>query len=203
MNPKLLNQSVEVFNTLEKWNALFEVHDHSEEIMEHWLAIGAKALREEFDANPSQGWECQKWDAEHEVRWNLADFGREAIGIGFGWGKWEFHLHFKGNKPNCKVCAERLLKTTEFRRLLAVFGTQEIIRGRSRDGSLAYDVTFNPFSNAADAEPRIREVAWHAAHQTADFVEKMSAKIRQFTENKKLTSLLIDLNQRSGIKAAK
>ena len=197
MNTKLQGQSVEIFNSLEKWNALFELHEQTSEIMNYWLAIGAKALIAEFKDNPSSGWVCQRWDQGHEVRWHLKEFGRESIGIGFGWTTWEFHLHLQGGSKDILNRAGVLLKTPEFQPLLAVFESQDNAPRRSGEGSLACDVTFNPYSGVSAAEQRRRELAWQAAHETANFAGKMSSVIRQITENSTLTALLRDLNLRA------
>ena len=45
MKQQLIKQSVEIFNTQDKWDALFEIHNQSTSIIGHWLTIGARALR--------------------------------------------------------------------------------------------------------------------------------------------------------------
>lgn len=194
MNIKLLEQSVEIFGSLEKWEALFELYEQTGQIMNYWLATGAKALIEEFKNNPSLGWECRKWDQDYEVRWHLEKFGRDSIGIGFGWPTWEFHLHILRRSKDEQNCAAEILKKPEFQPLLAVFGSQDNVPRRTGEGSLACDVTFNPYSGVAAANERRRALAWQAAHQTEDFVRMMAAKIREVTDNPVLMELVQRIN---------
>ena len=197
MNTKLLEESVGIFNSPEKWNALFELYEQTGQIMDYWLAKGAKALIADFIANPSQGWVCQRWDQDHEVRWYLDQFGRESIGIGFGWPTWEFHLFVKGGNKVKQNLAAELLKNPEFQPLLKVFGPQDNLPRRTGDGSLACNVTLNPIGSMTAAEPRRRELAWLAAHQTDEFVRGMSSEVRQITDNSTFTALVRDLNLRT------
>ncbi len=198
MNPKLKEQSIAIFESLEKWNALFELYEQTNQIMDYWLSIGAKALIAEFKSNPPSGWNCQQWDQPHEVRWHLTEFGLESIGVGFGWNTWEFHLHLRGANKDVQNRAGSLLREPEFQPLLAVFGSQDNTPPRFRAGSIACDVTFNPYnSGQTSPEHRRRELAWQAAHQTEDFVGRMSSIVRRITENSTLTALLRDLNLRA------
>jgi hypothetical protein len=197
MNTKLLAESVGIFNSPEKWNALFELHEQTGQIMDHWLSIGAKALIDDFKNNPSPGWVCRKWDQDHEVRWHLETFEEKPIGIGFGWSTWEYHLFIWRGCVEKQNRAAELLKKTEFQALLKVFGPQDNVPRRTGNGSLACDVTLNPIGSMTAPEPRRRELAWLAAHQTEEFVRRMSSVIRQITDNSTFTALLEELNRRA------
>ncbi len=72
MNKELLKQSMQIFDTQDKWEALFEIHNQSKDIIEHWLTIGAIALRKSFADDPV--WGCERWGVERDTRWYLKEF---------------------------------------------------------------------------------------------------------------------------------
>ncbi len=189
MNKELLDASVDVFDSLEKWNALFEIHKEADGIVEHWLTIGARAMEDAFNKQPSPGWVCEKWDKQHERRWYLAKFGPKSIGIGFGWPKWEFHLHAKGSEKFDGEKAVALLQTLRFGSLRAKF--PENFR---EGGCFAGNTTFLPYGPCRD---RKLQIAWYAAHKPKDFAEKMLAMVRDITACNELTELVSELNELS------
>ena len=200
-NNEFLDQSIAIFNTIDKWNALFEIHAQSDDIMGHWLKIGAQALRQHFAAHPSTGWECACWELERDSRWHLTEFGPGSVGIGFGWVPVEFHLHLGSADEFDREVVTSLLASERFRPLVALFGSQTVPPWRVSEGSLASDRTINPYGGASDDATRYRSVSWHAAHETADYVEQMASIIRQITDNEAITDLLRDLNRLSKRKA--
>lgn len=193
MNKELLEQSISIFDTQDKWDALFEIHNHSTEIIDYWLTIGARALRDSFAGD--RLWECEKWDCARDTRWCLKEFRTESVGIGFGWIEVELHLHLKDSKSYDYKRAVELLTSTRFKPLLELFElkTPPI---RIGDGSLAYNNTINHFSGAADTQVRQRELAWMAANKTEDYVKKMGGIIRRLTDNDIYTKLFCELNQK-------
>lgn len=192
MNKELLKQSVPIFNTQDKWEALFEIHNHSNDIINHWLTIGALALRESFADNAI--WGCEKWGVERDTRWYLNECGSQSVGIGFGWIEVELHLHLSNSPTYDYNRAAELLLAPAFKPLLELFELNTPPRYVS-DGGLAYNATLNPFSGAADTQVRQRELAWLAAHKTGDYVRKMGGIIRRLTDDPSHTGLFRELNR--------
>lgn len=155
MKQQLIRQSAGIFNTQDKWDALFEIHNHSREIIDHWLTIGARALRESF-ANDS-GWGCEQWSpCGRDTRWFLKNDASKSLGIGFGWTEVELHLHLISPADADLTQAVTLLESQEFKPLLELF---ELVTSPPRypnDGSVAYNLTINPFSGAGDTQVRLR-----------------------------------------------
>lgn len=196
-NHLLLQQSAQIFNSLEKWNALFEIHDLSGQIIRLWMAKGAEALRADFAARPSEHWNCEVWEAKHETIWFLRDLGRDSISLVYAWETWEFHLLFKAPAPFDETMAKQILGQDAFQSLVANFDPEEV---PSKDGKyrpLASDSTFNPFGDSSEKLPRQRELAWYAAHESDRFVEEMSNRVRKITDDSTLTALIRDLNSRA------
>lgn len=193
-NRQLLQQSVSIFDTLEKWNALFEIHSLAGQIIETWMEEGACALRSDFAGRPSADWTCEEYEAKRETVWYLSELGRDSISLVFAWPLWEFHLIFKAPAPFDETEAKRLLGTDEFQPLLANFNPDEVLNKAGGYRSLASDSTFNPLSNVSEEPTRLRELAWYAGHKTDRFVDEMSKHVRRITDNRTLTALVMELN---------
>jgi hypothetical protein len=194
MNKELLKQSISIFDTQDKWNALFEIHNQNNEIIDYWLTIGARALRDNFAGDLL--WGCEKWGYERDTRWYLKEFGTESLGIGFGWIEVELHLHLKDSQSYDYKRASELLSHTSFMPLLDLFELKTPPK-HVVDGGLAYNDTINPFSGATDTQIRQRELAWLAANKTKEYVEKMGGIIRRLTADDIHTGLFRELNLKS------
>ena len=192
MNQELLKHSITIFDTQEKWEALFEIHAQTQAIIKHWLTIGAHALRKEFAENAA--WGCEIWEDERDSRWYLNEFGKESVGIGIGWPEVGLHLHLKDSPGYRREVAVDLLKSPVFLPLMESLELKTPPKYVS-DGGLAYNETFNPFSGALDTQVRQRELAWQAAHRTEDYVRKMGAIIRRLTDDPTLTGLFSEFNR--------
>ena len=197
MKSPLLAQSVQIFGTLEKWNALFEIHGAAEAIMENWFEVGATALRHDFAKRPSTGWTCLEWENKRETKWVLSTFGSNSIHLGFGWPTWEYHLIFTAPAPYDEAKAKLLLKEPEFQPLVSCFDPEGTSSKSGGYHTLASDLTFNPFSGTGERDLRKRELAWYAAHDTRRFVDEMSSRVRLITDDPTLTALVGELNRRS------
>ncbi|MEY4482986.1 MAG: hypothetical protein RL693_438 [Verrucomicrobiota bacterium] len=182
MNKELLEKSIEIFDTQDKWKALFEISQ--DVIIGHWLTIGAKALRKSFENDPV--WGCEKWGSERDTCWHLKDkeYGRESLRIGLGYPTVELHLHLNNSQSYSYGRAKELIKSKEFKPLLELFELNTPPKKYAIiDGGLAYNAILNPFSGNTDTEVRRRELAWIASHETDDYVKEMGGWIRRLTDD--------------------
>lgn len=190
MNQELLKHAPKIFDTLDKWNALFEIHRQTDAIIEAWLTQGAEALQKSYANDPN--WGCKEWGSKRDTRWYLKGC-EECVGIGLGWPGVELHLYL-ANQVASYDDAFDLLKTAKFQPLLHTLDLQTP-SSRKGDGSLASNTTFNPCTDATDWQERRRELAWQAGRTTDEYVKKMGGKIRLLTDNAALTALFRELNQ--------
>ena len=197
INRDLLQQSVRIFDSQEKWNALFEIYSQSNDIIQAWMETGAEALRSDFAARPSVGWTCVEWEAKRETKWFISDLGRDSICLAFAWPYWEIHLFYKLPAEFDETEAKRLVSLDEFRPLRALFAPEKTPDRGGKYRLLASDSTFNPFSGLSEEPLRQRELAWYAAHETDRFVKEVSNRMRQITDDAALTKLVRDLNRRA------
>jgi hypothetical protein len=194
----IITESRIVFGSLEKWTALYEINQQLPAIIDHWLTSGAVALRKDFEAKPCQEWKCSDWGSKRDSRWYLADLGWDSVGFGFGWGEFEFHLHLETGGSHDWQKAIALIAKPEFEPLLSIFEARySNTPHRSRDGSLCSDRCFNPFSDTQDPNLRRHIIAWHAIHDQASFIEKMSNKVRQITGDPSISGLIRKLSLQS------
>jgi hypothetical protein len=194
---ELVRQSVKIFDKLEKWNALFEIHSQSDAIMNAWLDIGAEALRKDFKARPSPSWTCAQWEGRYETKWYLSELGCDSIFLGYGWPSFEFHLIFQDPANFAEAASKRVLQEPAFEPLVDAFDREEASAKRGNYHSLACDATFNPFGSDTDALERRRELTWYAAHETDYFVIEMSRHVRRITDDPAMTALVRELNRRA------
>ena len=189
---KLIQNSQAIFDTLEKWDAFNELQQLNAQIVEHWLAVGTKKLRENIMPNLSKDWSWKPWGNERDTRWYLEAFGFGSLSIGFGW-RYQFHLHLiDANRFDSKWIDEQL-KTPKYAKLLTPFGFDP--RLDFGYGSKAMERNYNfTFENPNVDNIPIHELAWYAAHRTEDFVKQAAIKIKRFTSDLEMTDLLKELN---------
>ncbi len=195
MNKELLKQTVEIFDTEEKWDAFFEIQNEIENITNYWLKIGARALRSSFQNDPK--WKCEPWAVEErDTHWYLSEFGSNSVGIGIGWPEVEMHLFLPTEQSEYRLDeARRILQTLEFAPLLQVLSLK-IDSPRGNEGSLAFNSSFNPINGETDRVMRQRLLAWAAGHpEDSKYVDRMGAYIRQLTANTELTALFRKFNR--------
>lgn len=194
----IISESKAIFNSLEKWLAVYEINQQLPAIIHGWLTAGAVALRRDFETKSCHEWKCSHWGCQRDSRWYLADLGWDSVGFGFGWPEFEFHLHLETGGSHDWQKAISLIANPEFEPLLSIFDARySNTPHRSREGSLCSDRCFNPFSDAQDTYLRMHIIAWHAIHDQANFVENMSNKVRQITGNPSISGLIRKLNLQS------
>ena len=199
MKTNLIEESENVFKSLERWTAFYEIERQVGPIIDHWLTKGARALRQNFADHPSPSWNCSDWGSPRDTRWYLdGEQGKHSISIGIGWPNFELHLFHGGCDQECREQALKVLESKTFEPLRALTGSPEFNAERKREGCILSVRDFNPFDEVADTTLRSRVIAWNAVNQTTEFVTKVSTKIRQITENPEIVRLIRKLSQQCG-----
>ena len=197
MKTNPIEEAANVFNSIDRWTAFYEMQQKIVPITEHWLTMGAVALRQEFAVRPSPSWKCADWGGTRDTRWFFdEEGGKQMIGIGIGWFDFELHLFHGGYDQEARKGALEVLESHCFEPLRILTGSPETRSAQKKEGSILSIQNFNPFDEVADPVLRQRIIAWHAGNNTAKFVEKTSAKIRQITENPEIVRLIRELNKK-------
>jgi len=194
MKSNLIEEAAKVFHSVERWTAFCEIEKQIGNIMLEWMTLGAKALRRDFADHPSPCWKCSDWGSPRDTRWQLQDLGEQSIGIGIGWPSFELHLFHGGGDPHVRERALTLLELPTFEPLRSLTGSPEYRAEQKKYGCILSIRDFSPFDEEADSSLRQRMIAWQAGNQTPDFVVKVSARIRQVTENPDIVALIRNLN---------
>ncbi len=194
MSRNLIEEAHNVFNSIDRWIAFYEIQQQVDKIIDCWLTTGATALRQDFADHSSPSWKCCTWGVPWETRWYLDD-QKDSINIGLGWREFELHLFHGGRDQQICQRALEVLKSNTFEPLRTLIGAEENRANRKEEGSIFSVPYFNPFGEEADPILRQRRIAWMAVNETAIFVEKVSGKIRQITENQTIVELIRDLNR--------
>lgn len=199
MKQDIIQEAVNIFDTPEKWEAFYEMEKERPKIINHWLALGAKELREEFRKSPGN-WQCDIWGAERDTRWNLSDLGGGSINVGIGWETFEFHLFDLRNNDEIWQKTTGLLEEPDFRYLRERIGPRCYRATWQKEHLLLADLNFDPLETGADSGFRPRLIAWHAGQKTPSFfVKKTLAWIRGIIEDKEVVRLIRELNKRSSV----
>lgn len=200
----LIEEATIVFQDLNRWTAFYEIEQQIGHIMDHWLTIGADAVRRHFDESPCGAWKCASWGDARDTRWYLSGDGlpgEEGICIGIGWREFELHLFHGGRDPEVRDRALALVQSPEFEPLRSLTGSQEIRTDRRKEGSILSVRDFSPFAEISDSGLRSRVIAWHAARAIEDstFVTRVSARIRQIIDNPLIVGLISDLDRQANL----
>lgn len=195
MKSNLTEDAAKVFQSLERWTAFYEIEQQIGTIVAQWLTEGAKALRTDFANRPSPLWTCSDWASRRDTRWQLEGLSEQSIGIGIGWPTFELHLFHGGSDAGVRERAATLMELPMFEPLRNLTGVPEYRSEQRKYGSILSMRDFNPFDEEADSGLRLRTIAWKAGNQTAEFVAKVSSRIRQITEDLEITRLILELNR--------
>ncbi|MEP2774427.1 MAG: hypothetical protein ABJQ29_15635 [Luteolibacter sp.] len=191
MKQHLTKKAAEWFNDPDSWKSFLELIPLVPDIEEHWFNEATGSLRKHFSDKPCPGWSFLAWDGlARDTWWFLEEFGRDAVGIGYGW---RYHLCFgvaSGNKVDRSALVEAL-KQDVYKPLVEAFG-------RTDPPEFGFPLEqYGNFSFGMENDGNVigAELAWCAGHRTEEFVEQAASKIEAFTLDPKSTELLRKLNR--------
>jgi len=198
MQKELLNQTLDLFDTPEKWYAFIEMANQKESMKMHYFKKVSTMVYKYFMENPVKGWVCETWNNHNlELRWYLEDFGKNSLALGIGWW-FQFVLHltdtnsFDTNKINELLKTDYAIFLSKFDRIDRQFEQNcKIVEDRNYVFNSPYDYNFN--------ESQVDYLAWFAGNQTDKFAEQIIRKVEVFRQNENLTKMLYELNQRAQI----
>jgi len=198
MEKELYNQSLEMFDTAEKWIAFTDLAKQKDNFRNTYLNRAAQALFKYFTSNPVEGWTCEVWHNNViDLRWYLTDFGKDSLALGVVWN-YHFTLHlmnklrFDTNKVDALLKTEYSLIMSSFDRVDRQFEPE--IKVMENRNYVFGDPCDSNFENEY-----IDRLAWYAGNQTEKFVSQIINKVERFTKNEKLTKMLYEINKRSEI----
>jgi len=193
MNEHLTKKAAKWFNNLQTWESFVELSLLQRDIEKVWFEAATEKLRKYFTQYSSPGWTFEDWGAATDTWWFLEEFGKESIGIGFGWCYLFCFGVYYGNRIDRSSLTENLKKKA-YQPLIEKFGRQD--KTDERGAEVMTFVQYGDFSfdSPLDMKLPIHELAWYAGNKTDLFVNQAVAKIEAFTCNAEITALLRQLN---------
>jgi hypothetical protein len=189
MSEYLAQHAAKWFDELETWQSFVDLIPLKEAIEDVWIDQATEALRQHFRQNHCQGWNFCEWGHRRDTWWFLEEFGRESVGIGFGW---KYHFCF-GVAFGGRIDRDRVtqaLQQETYRDLRRAFG--RIDNTGWNNCALEQSGDFR-FGSARDHRLPPHELAWYAGFQTSEFVRQAAAKVEAFVDPD-ITALLCKLN---------
>lgn len=191
MQNEFLHQASKLFPTFDHWQSFLELADKKDSIWESWFTEATVKIRRHFVETLPTEWACEPFGVTHrDTRWFLREFGLDSLGLSFS-NHYRFDLQLRNHQKFDPVKTVGNLRSGEFRGIFMAF---ERIDRQFDLGSELIEIGNFHFQTPNDGNLMHRELAWHAAHQTNDFVDQAIAKIERFTNNEDVTALLKQLN---------
>ncbi len=194
MQQELLIQSMNLFDTPDKWDSFLELSNHRDNIRDKFFSKIKAPLMKYFNDNPVEGWVCESWGSpNYDMRWYLTDFGKNSLAIGIGWS-FDFVLTLEDFEKFDSDRMNILMKQPEYAKILAAFGRidyqftearRKVIESGNYSFGCAYDNNFEGFKY---------QLAWYAGNRTNDFVQQIINKVEKFRRNEEVTRQLYQLN---------
>ena len=200
MQKELLNQSIEIFDSLKKWSAFIELSDQRKNISNTFTNRIHKKIDRYFKENLAESWAYDQWDKEKgEFLWYLKDFGKDSLRVGIGW---IFELHLRlGNRSEFNIDIIRdLVKDSRYSQVFLAFDRID----RKDDMSVAIEdrnYYFDDCPYNGDFSGYLsQELIWYAGNKTDDLADQIITKVEKFTNNQEVTDLIYELNEKSDLR---
>ncbi|GAA4361812.1 hypothetical protein GCM10023185_29100 [Hymenobacter saemangeumensis] len=193
MQTKEIRQSVQLFDSSDKWLAFVELAQEKESLEKAMHRTAYDRLKSYFLKSPcAAGWTYKPIDNDEQMMlWYLTEHHENSICIVFGW-RGQFWMEARGGETyNNLDRAVELLKEPKFANLLTAF--ERVDQGVN--GVYLANEAFNfSFGTPFDTRFTATALAWHAQFETEKFLEQVVAKVARF-QTPEMTDLLNELNQ--------
>lgn len=189
MQKELINNTIEMFDNYEKWNAYLELIAKFGEIKNSFYATLKNALIKHFCQDDIvEGWTCRVWDALN-TRWFITQHGHDSLCLFLS--SVNFHLWcnpsvYDGNKIN------ELLIQPKYKPLIAGF-TRIDRQLFYADWKITEDGNFY-FNSPFDGNFNPETLAWFAGKKTNELVNQIAEKVDRYRKSEILTNLLVEIN---------
>lgn len=191
MQRELLNQTMAIFDTPEKWNSYLELKNAFNQIKAQWINKLRNNISGVFNKNKLDGWEFKQSESHLQFKWYLKDFGPNSLSILMSYaqiGLWVWPDNFDVQKIN------DLLLSDEYKSLGDTFipdKTSDCNKWVLLESGKFY------FESQDDGKFEFDNLLWYAEHQTDSFLNQLIAKVDRIRRDDKLTNLLREINQKT------
>ncbi len=191
MKNKLISQTAEVFNSIEKWNTFNELVNIRNDIEYNYFKKAKEPILNYYYNKPSEKWFCEPWgDKNIDLKWYLKDFGINSLSIAIGW-RFELHLRLDDLETFDTEKISELLKTSKYGKILTAF---DRIDRQFEPNMKAMEYRNYNFGSVNDGNLFPTELSWYIANRTDDFLSQLTTKIDRFISNEEITDLIYEIN---------
>jgi len=194
MTPELINQSVLLFDTFDKWNAFIELSNGRGEIRKRYFEKLKSQLLNHFSKDVNQYWRFSIINNE-QYRCFLSDYGQESICL--FWCVDDLKLWCNPQLFDAALARE-LLNTPEFNPILNCFDYIDTLSSPNLHHFCEEKHRFifeDSTSYIATNESNHDKLSWFAGNKTEEMTVHIAAQINKF-RTPEITELLIELNNR-------
>lgn len=190
MQRELLNQTMAIFDTPEKWNSYLELKNAFTQIRAQWINKLRNNISGIFNNNKPDGWEFKQSESDLQFQWYLKDFGPNSLSILMSYariGLWAWPDNFDIQKINV------LLQSDEYKPLGDTF-PNAISNGKQwilpENGKFYFD-------SPEDGKFEFDNLLWYAEHKTDSFLKQLTEKVDRIRRDDTLTKFLREINQKT------
>ncbi len=189
MNRELLNETIKIFDSPEKWKAFVELSNQKDNINIQWCANLRKELSKYYlhESNLDPKWDF-KFNNDFEFNWFLKDYPDSHFAS--LWFEIKFNGRFSLFSSNNPKYVISLIKQQKFLPLLNCF--EATIDSSVEDGYIIYEEDNFRFENQNDSDLDFDRLSWFAGNETDSFKNQIIDKVNKFIN---VTNLLEDINE--------
>jgi hypothetical protein len=201
MDDKLINEAAQLFDEYEKWESFNELSNMRDRIILQWVKKANLLIRDHFHKTRNDTWCCVPYgNTDWDSRWYLNKFGVNSLGITIGW-YYELVLDLPdGNdSPFDTNAISEELKKPEYNPIHMAFDRIDPWQDARKKLIECRNYHFGCLADGGIIDSKL--LAWFAGNQTDDFVSQVIKKVERFTCDQKITGLLMELNEKTRVKA--
>ena len=184
MSKELAKQTLELFDTPEKWNTFIEIANLRDEMRNQIFKNTKIKLLDYFNSNPVDGWSFKSWDP-WDYRWFLTDYTDNSFGI-WMWGV-NIGFYYLGSK---KEKALELFNSSYYSKL------KECFRPDVEGGKvfLYYEHGNFKFDSIYDENFEDDTLAGYIKNEPEKYLEQVIKKIDKIRRNPEFVKLIKEFN---------
>lgn len=186
MSKELAKQTLELFDTPEKWNTFIEMANLRDEMRNQIFKNTKTKLLDYFNSNPVDGWSFESWGRWNwDYKWFLTDLTSESVGIWMNGVQVGFY--YEGTKREEVL---DLFNSYKYSNLKKCF------RPDYTDGnSLFYNEHGNfQFDSTDDKNFDLDSIAGYLLNEPEKYLEQVIKKIDKIRRNPEFVKLIKELN---------
>ncbi len=189
MHEELLNRSISLFDTYDKWNAFLDLADARIELKNFLYRKGKAEITQYFNTKDlKEGWSFTSWN-NWDYQWYLTEFGKDSLCI-WMYGN-RIGLWCNGNLFDLTKVST-MLSNSKYSVLLSLLRNDETGTGDWKVIEYGNFVFSSPFDGKIGPD----RLAWFVANHTAEYIKQLAEKVNRFRDPE-MTKLLREINEHS------